>query len=279
MNTFTPALGCLPNDPTKPKAALPKYGGQLIPRDQWKGPPITFLKDYVPKGMCQFDLPACCTYSQVKQYLTMYAYVCGRPGFKPVEISCAAMHQEVTGGNMDQGARPVDTMKLACEKGYVPASKEAPVFFKQPRRYSGAGREMFKPHEQEEVTTEDEIVSALMSDSALNLCMDWREGDTNPGPKGELKMSAGRVLGGHSIIGCGVRFDYPHSPSGRAALIGNHHGDEESSGGVNEFGQRSGVWGDNGFAWVPIELVVDGARKYTCTVLRTVQVRNEDLLG
>jgi hypothetical protein len=271
MTGNTPlALGCEPTP--QGTTGLPRYAGAAIPRSEWR--PVDVLRKYAPRGKCQFNLPACCTYTQLKQFQTLYAFACD--GYYP-EVSYAAMHQEVTGGRMQQGARPVDTMRLATTKGIVPASAEAPEFFTSPRRFSGAGRELLVPHEQEELFTLEELVSSILNLEAPNVCLDWRERDANPGPSGECVMDAGRLLGGHSVLAVGVRFDYRHSPSGIGVLIQNHHGDKLSSGGKNEFGMVSGVWGDDGFGWIPAERLVDGAGKYTSTTLRTVKVLDKDL--
>lgn len=266
------ALGCL--ESPQGETGLPRYSGQLIDRSKWKR--VDVLRRFAPRGKCQFNLPGCCTWTQLKQFQTMYAFNCD--GYFP-ELSYAAMHQEVTGGIMSRGARPVDTMRLSVSKGIIPVSKDTPEFFTTPRQLNTAGRELYVPGENEEIFTVDELVSAIINLEAPNVCLDWRERDTNPGPSGELydDREAGGILGGHSVLGVAVRFDYAKSPSGIGIGFQNHHGDKKSSGGPNEFGRVSGVWGDDGFGWMPVERAIIGARKYSSTTLRTVKILDKDL--
>lgn len=265
------ALGCEPTP--QGTTGLKKWAGLLIPESDWK--PVNALEQFVPLGKCQYSLPACCSYSRGKAYQTLHAFHSGKVGNYP-QISYAAMHQEATNGNMNQGARPDDMFRLA-RNGIVPADVEVPEYYTTPRNYKGTGRDLNMEDEWYELFGLNDTVSALMSLHACNVCFDWRQKDSNPGPSGELVMDAGGYLGGHSLMACGIRFDYRHSPSGIGVRINNHHGDELTSGGENEFGQVSGVWGDNGFGWVPIERVIAGAKVYSSTALRTVQILDSNL--
>jgi hypothetical protein len=270
--TTTPmALGCEPCP--QGTTGLPRYSGPQVPQSEWKA--VDALRPFAPLGKCQFNLPACCTYTRVKAYQTLHAFHSGKVGNFP-EVSYAAMHQEATGGRMQQGARPVDVLRTAPQ-GLVPVSPETPEFFTSPRNFSGKGRELLKEDEWQEVFGLEDTVSAVLSLHAVNVCLDWRQRDANPGPTGELVMEAGGMLGGHSVLAVGIRFDYRNSPSGIGVIIQNHHGDKLSSGGKNEFGLVSGVWGDNGFGIVPIERIVAGAEKYSSTALRTVMIQDKDL--
>ncbi len=255
---------------------LEPFTGTPIPRSAWVS--TDALKPFVPRGKCQFSVPACTEYTNGKMYQTKLAHMTGRPGFV-VPISYCANHQEITNGNMNRGSRAVDCIRQMVEKGLYPAGPNLPEWFDRPRQLPAVERTPFAGDEWEEIFDADEVVSSLLGLNPVNVGFDWCQRDVTPGPAGHLVMDAGRVLGGHSVLACGVVMGYTPSPSHVGILFSNHHGDSQTPNQRNEFGQDmgAGVWGADGFGVVPIERVAAGIPKYSCCTLRTVKVRNEDI--
>lgn len=260
---------------------LPAYTGAVIPRSEWAS--TYAMKRFVPRGKTQFNLPACTSYTNGKMFQTAIAVAVGRAGWWP-EVSYCAAHQEITRNNMQQGSRAVDCIRLMVDRGLVPVMDGVPEFYGTPRQLPAAAQQerlKYAGGEWEEVFSVEQAVSAILSNHPVNIPVDWREADTNPGPTGHLKLNAGRLLGGHSILGCGIVLNYPESPSGLGFLCGNHHGDKLTPNTKNEFGQvmKAGSWGDDGFCVVPAERVAVAIPKYSSCALRTVKVLDEWILA
>lgn len=268
-------MGCLEQPPET--RSLGSYTGQRIDRSQWTT--VNTLKRFVPVGKCQFDLPGCCSWTTGKAVQTKYAYMVG--GGYP-QLSYAALHQLVTGGRMNRGARPIDSIEGVAKSGIPIVTPQLPEFFKSvrqlPKDAVEAGR-AYLAHEWEECQSPEDVVSALLNNDPVNIGIWWYDSDANPGPSGHLPVRGSGGKGGHSVEAYGVLMGYPKSPSGVGIVFSNHHGDKAVPAFKDERGRtlRSGVWGDDGCGVVPIERLIDGIPAFGCYALRTVTIRNEDL--
>lgn len=270
------ATGCLPQPIETRVGVRVGYTGPMFPTRQYRN--FDALRRFVPRGKCQSSVPACNWYTTGKAYQTVYAFTTGKPY---PEVSYCAGYQEATGGDFNAGTLPIDSIRAISERGLFPASDALPEWFNRPRLIPAdavSGRKLLRADEWEEARSAEEIISALLNADVLNIGIDWYAQDVNPGPTGHLGLR-GRLVGGHSVLACGVVMDYANSPSRIGILFNNHHGDSMTPAFQDERGNKLQfpVWGDDGFGVVPIERVVDGAAKYGAWVLRTVMMRGQDL--
>ena len=278
MDSVIHATGCLEQPPeTRVGAQCGAYTGRSIPRSDWAT--TDALKRYVPRGKCQFTVPACNWYATLKAWQIKYALVTGKPA---PDVSYCAGYQEDTGGNFNVGTMPLRSIRQIAERGIHLATPDLPEWFNRPRRVPAdvaAARVELRADEWEQVQTADEIVSALLNNDPIDFGMDWWDPDANPGPTGELAVSHRGEPGGHALTGWGVLMGYRLSPSGVGIRFNNHHGDSKTPAQADERGRKilSGIWGNDGDGIVPIERVVAGARKYGAWALRTVTIRDIDL--
>ena len=271
-----PALGCIPQ-PRSTRAALPRYDGPRInPADYYS---TDYMRQFVPMGKSQKSVPACCAYATGKIWQLVYRLRTGKPA---PDVSYCALYEEATGGNFNEGTMPLDLIRRMQRDGIPPATAALPEWFDSARRIpaeSQAARKMLRADEWQECHTRDDVISAILSLRPVNVCMQWRQADSNPGPTGRLKLNAGRVLGGHSLVGCGIVMGYSESPSGVGILLNNHHGDSKVPAQRDERGNllTYPVWGDDGFGVVPIERVEEDMESFGSFALSSVMVRSEDL--
>lgn len=270
------ATGCEPQPP-ETRSSLSEYTGKIIdPSDYYS---TDGLKRFVPRGKCQSSLPACCTYTTLKLVQAKYSYMTGG---KYPEFSYAAAHQEITGGRMSRGARPIDSIELVANRGIPLATPNLPEWFSSPRKFPDdavADRMDVRAAEWQHIRNGKEAVSAILNMDGVNVCIWWYDSDANPGETGYLPVRGRGGKGGHSVVGCGVLLGYELSPSRIGIIIGNHHGDKQTPAMKDERGRtlRFPSWGNDGFGVVPIERVEDGIPDFGCYALRTVTIRNEDL--
>lgn len=283
--TYTLATGLLEQPmSTRVGACMAPYSGDDIPRSEYKT--TTLMKKWLPLGVCQFWVPACCQYTSVKSYIGLYAFNTG--GLIYPNLSYCALHQEVTNGSVDRegkfnmGARPLDAMQHMLTYGIPTVEEGLPAFYDRPRpipSLAQANRKRYVPDEWEHIDNTNQLISAHHGIGYSNIGIEWWQSDANPGPQGFLPVKGTGRKGGHSVVGCGFIFNYPLSPSGCGILFQNHHGDEKTqAGGKNEFGGATcPIWGDNGFGVAPIERVERGIEIFGCWWMRSVTLRNEDL--
>lgn len=261
----------------KESRTLGAYTGQRIPASDYAS--TDALKRFVPRGKCQRTLPGCSSWTNGKCVQAKYAYMTGG---KYPELSYAAMHQEITGGKMNRGSRPVDGIELIAKRGCPLATPNLPEWFASPRNFPADAvndRMAYRADEWEECMSVEDVLSAILNMDPVNLGFWWYDSDANPGPTGHLPVRGSGGRGGHSLIGCGIVMGYAKSQSGVGVLFNNHHGDKLSSSTVDERGRtlRYPVWGDDGFGVVPVERLVEGIEDFGCYALRTVTIRNEDI--
>lgn len=271
------ATGCLEQPASTRVGTAVGYTGTMIPKSQWK--PTDALKPYVPKGKCQFTVPACNWYAALKAFQTKYALTVGG---KYPEVSYMAGYQEDTGGNFRVGTMPLDAIRTMASKGIHPIGPGCPEWFDSPRRIPQeieAVRPTLRADEWEEVRVLDEIMSALLNTDPLDAGVDWWDSDANPGPDGHLPVRGSGRSGGHALTFYGIVMDYTPSPSRIGISFSNHHGDSLTPAVEDERGRklRLGVWGNDGCGVMPVERLLSGAPRYGAWALRSVRVRNEDL--
>jgi len=277
--TLSPAQMALGRNLLPPGAMKPRLSAaKLIPRSDWYT--TEYLKQFVPRGKCQFNQPSCNSYATGKAYQTKYAQIVGKAGFvRPVSYS--ALHQEITGGNMDEGSSPLDSIRLNQEKGLRAATQQLPEWYSSPHQLASndTTRLLQRADEWEDCPSGAYIVSAVLAMQPCDFGMWWCEGDVNAA-NGELTMNPGRKLGGHALVACGVVMGYKNSPSGVGILLNNHHGDSQTPSQTDERGNsiRAGIWGNDGFGIVPIERLDTDVPSFGAFALRSVYVNDEDLV-
>jgi hypothetical protein len=270
----------LGNCPLPPGAVKPKaFSGKLIPFDQWQS--TEYMLQFVPRGKCQFTQPSCNSYATGKTWQTKYALTVGKPGFVR-EVSYSALHQEITGGNMDEGSMPLDAIRINQEKGLPPVSDQLPEWFERTRPFppnTPEQRKLNRADEWEECPSGAYVGSAIQAMQPCNIGVWWYDSDVNPGPTGELKVRGSSRLGGHAIVACGIVMGYRHSPRGIGIIISNSHGDSKTPSTKDERGNtiRSGVWGNDGFGILPIERLDNDIPTFGAFALRSVMVNDGDL--
>jgi hypothetical protein len=272
------ATGCKPQPPST-RATMPKFSGSRIPRSQYRS--TDAMRRFVPLGKCQSSVPACCEYATIKCYQTKYGIVTGQ---SYPELSFCGNYQEQTGGDFTAGDMPLHAIKSLAEKGAYPVVPGLPEWFDRPMQIpaqAASKRHLFRADEWEECADEDDVVSAALNMDPVNVGIDWFDTDVNPGPTGHLQVQGNRLLGGHSLIVCGVVMGYRYSPSGIGLLFGNHHGDSKTPAMHDERGNtfKFPVWGDDGFGVMPIERIRDGIGKYGSFALRSIYLPDADLAG
>lgn len=269
------ATGCLPQPPQT--RSLAAYSGPLVaPNKRFS---TDAMRRYVPRGKCQSSLPACCSYTTVKAIQTKYRMATGK--LFP-ELSYAAAHQEITGGRMSRGARPLDSIELVSKRGVPPVVPGLPEWFKTVTAIPPAAtalRLAYRGDEWEEIVRAEQTLDAIYNNDPVNVCIWWYDSDANPGPTGHLPVRGSGEAGGHSVLGCGIVIGYRLSPSGVGILINNHHGDSQTPAMKDERGRtlRFSAWGDDGFGVVPIERIAAGLPDFGSYALRTVTLRDADL--
>lgn len=265
----------IPEGTVKPKA----YSGPMLPREQWFSSDA--LIDFVPRGKCQFDQPSCNAYATGKVWQTKYALTVGKKNFvRPVSYS--ALHQEITGGRMNDGSMPVDAINLIQSKGLFPVTSMLPEWYKQVQQIppdAALARKLNRADEWEECYDGSGVVNACLALKPCNIGIWWYDSDVNPGPTGYLKVSGRSKLGGHAVVACGVLMGYDYSPSGVGIIINNHHGDSKTPATTDERGNtiRAGVWGNDGFGVLPIERLNKDIPTFGAFCLGSVYVNDADL--
>lgn len=273
-----PATGCLPQPVgTRLGSHCTPYTGRKIDRSEWRS--TDAMRRYVPRGKCQFHVPACNWYTTVKALQTKYFMTTGRV---IPSLSYCAGYQEDTNGDFDRGTLPLESIRMIADRGVPPAIDGLPEWFDRRRNIPARAQEQrafYKADEWEECDTAEDVISAILNNDPVNLGIWWYDSDANPGPSGRLGRGRGG-RGGHSVLGCGIVMDFPNSPSGVGILFNNHHGDSETPARTDERGRQLTypVWGDDGYGVVSIERVAEGIPIFGCWALRTVTVNPVDVV-
>lgn len=275
---LSPDQLALGNNPLPPGAMKPRLSAaKLIPQSDWYS--TEYLKQFVPRGKCQFNQPSCNSYATGKVWQTKYACTIGKAGFvRPVSYS--ALHQEITGGNMDDGSMPLDSIRINQERGLIAASSSLPEWYSSPRNLTQFqdSRKLNRADEWEDCPSGAYIVSAVLAMQPCDFGIWWYDTDVNA-PNGELVVRGRTRLGGHALVACGLVMGYHNSPSGVGILFNNHHGDSQTPSQTDERGNsiRAGIWGNDGFGIVPIERLDADVPTFGAFALRSVMVNDEDL--
>ena len=265
------ATGCHVQ-PADTRAGMVKYTGPRIKESDYES--TDALRPYVPLGLCQASVPACCEFATIKAYMTKFHVTTGKPS---VPLSICASYQENVNGDFTSGDAPMHSLRSLATKGAYPVVDGLPVWFDRPRSVPAdavARRHLFRADEFEDCQEAADLISAILNMDPTNIGIDWYDTDVNPGPTGHLLVRGNRVVGGHSLTGCGIVMNYRPSPSGLGILFNNHHGDKLTPTQHDERGNTFTfpVWGDDGFGVMPIERAVAGMPKYGAFALRSVFV-------